>query len=114
MTFWWHTTTSYVMRGLSSAHGSAGLPASHSFAPEVVDWEPHAALVPGPDGTEDLDVLVDGAPAWLAPGGAFVLELDPRQVESLAARAAAAGLVDVGARPDLAGRDRALVARMPG
>jgi len=88
--------------------------AGEHLAPEVVDWEPHAALVPGPDGTEDLDVLVDGAPAWLAPGGAFVLELDPRQVESLAARAAAAGLVDVGARPDLAGRDRALVARMPG
>ena len=88
--------------------------AGEHLAPEVVDWEPHAALVPGPDGTEDLDVLVDGAPAWLAPGGALVLELDPRQVESLAARAAAAGLVDVGARPDLAGRDRALVARMPG
>ena len=88
--------------------------AGEPLPPEVVDWEPHAALVPGIDGTEDLDLLVDGAPAWLARGGALVLELDPRQVDRLAQRAAAVGLVDVEARPDLAGRDRALVARMPG
>ena len=62
----------------------------------------------------DLDLLVDGAPAWLVPGGALVLELDPRQVDRLAQRAVAVGLVDVEARPDLGGRDRALVARMPG
>ena len=87
--------------------------AGEPLPPEVADWEPHAALVPGNDGTEDLDVIVDGAPVWLAPGGSLVLELDPRQVDRLAERASAVGLVEVEARPDLAGSDRALVARMP-
>jgi release factor glutamine methyltransferase len=87
--------------------------AGEPLPPEVADWEPHAALVPGNDGTEDLDVIVDGAPVWLAPGGSLVLELDPRQVDRLAERASAVGLVEVEARPDLAGSDRALVARRP-
>ncbi len=82
--------------------------------PEVIDWEPHGALVPGTEGTEDLDLLVDGSTTWIAPGGALVLELDPRQADRLAERASAGGLVDVDVRPDLTGRDRALVARMPG
>ncbi|HJL76931.1 MAG TPA: peptide chain release factor N(5)-glutamine methyltransferase [Acidimicrobiales bacterium] len=87
--------------------------AGEHLPPEVADWEPHAALVPGTGGTEDLDLLVDGATTWLAPGGALVLELDPRQADRLVERASVGGLVDVEVRPDLTGRDRALVARMP-
>jgi len=79
----------------------------------VVDWEPASALVAGPVGTEDLDHLVDEALAWLAPGGALVLELAPAQAAPLAARAEARGYVDVAVHPDLAGLDRALVARRP-
>jgi release factor glutamine methyltransferase len=80
---------------------------------EVADWEPRVALVAGPRGTELLDALVAEAADWLAPGGALVLELAPWQAAELADRARAAGYVDVAVHPDLAGRDRALVARRP-
>ena len=85
---------------------------------EVAHWEPNMALFspgdgsPG-DGTADLRTLVDGAPAWLAPGGALVLEMAPDQTEAMVAHAEMAGYVDVAVHPDLAGRDRALVARRP-
>lgn len=81
--------------------------------PAVADWEPRGALVAGPLGTEVLDALVDEARAWLAPGGSLVLELAPAQAPALADRARSLGYVDVAVHPDLAGLDRALVARRP-
>lgn len=77
----------------------------------VVAWEPASALIAGPEGTEDLVHLVDEAAAWLAPGGALVLELAPAQAEPLAERATAMGYVAVRVEADLAGQDRALVMR---
>lgn len=77
----------------------------------VRDWEPATALASGPAGTEAFAALVAGAPAWLAEGGALVVELSPPQVPDVTALATAAGLRDVEVRPDLAGRDRVLVAR---
>ncbi len=85
---------------------------------EVVDWEPDMALFSPDDdalgaGTSALRTLVDGAPGWLAPGGALVLEMAPDQTGAMATHAEATGYVDVAVHPDLAGRDRALVARRP-
>ena len=37
---------------------------------EVADWEPTGALVPGPTGLEDIEVIVAGAPSWLTPSTA--------------------------------------------
>lgn len=79
--------------------------------PEVADWEPTDALIPGPTGLEAVAEIVAGAPAWLAPGGALVLEIGESQGERAAALASDAGFVEVEVRPDLLGRDRALVAR---
>ena len=79
----------------------------------VVDHEPHEALFAGPTGLEDVEAVVAGAPRWLAPGGALVVELAPAQAPAAMEAAHAAGLVDVRVAPDLAGRDRALVARRP-
>ncbi len=89
--------------------------AEHEDLPEaVVVWEPSSALVAGPLGTEDLDLLVDEALSWLAPGGALVLELAPQQAQAVAARARDRGYHEVEVHRDLAGLDRAVVARTRG
>jgi release factor glutamine methyltransferase len=84
-----------------------GLPA------EVRDHEPTGALVAGPTGRESLEHLLAGGLGWLEPGGALVLELAPGQAGPLRDSAEAAGYEAVAVHPDLAGRDRVLVARRP-
>jgi len=90
---------------------SADLP---DMQPEVAAHDPHAALFGGPDGHEVVDALLASAGAWLRPGGTVVLEVDDRRAHDAAVRAEGLGLVDVRVVPDLAGRDRAVVARRPG
>jgi release factor glutamine methyltransferase len=84
---------------------------AESLPPEVGGWEPTEALVAGPTGLEHLERIVAEAPAWLAPAGVLVLEVAPDQAAGVGARAGAAGFGDVEVHPDLAGRDRVLVAR---
>lgn len=79
----------------------------------VADWEPDDALLAGPTGLEQAEVLIDGARLWLRPGGALVLELGSSQLGAAAERARRSGYRDVIVHQDLAGRDRALVARRP-
>lgn len=79
--------------------------------PEVADWEPPEALVPGPTGLEAIERLVAEAPAWLAPAGVLVLEIGETQGEAVTALARAVGFTTAVVHPDLAGRPRALVAR---
>jgi release factor glutamine methyltransferase len=86
--------------------------AGEDLPAEVRDWEPAGALVPGPSGLEALEVLVDGAPRWLAPGGALVVELAPHQAAAVADRARAGGFAAVEIGADLTGRDRFVVARI--
>jgi len=86
---------------------------SDQLPPEVVGWEPSEALFAPDSGRADLEVLVDGARPWLAPGGVLVLEMSPDQTTAMADRARRAGFVDVVVHEDLAGRERAVVARVP-
>jgi release factor glutamine methyltransferase len=79
---------------------------------EVADWEPAGALVAGPTGLEEVARILAEAPAWLRRPGAVVVEIAPHQAEAAARLAADAGFVDVDVRPDMAGRLRALVARV--
>ena len=81
--------------------------------PEVVDWDPHQALVSGPTGFEVTDRLVALARTWLSPGGWLLLEIDSSRAAGTAERAAAAGLDAVGIVADLTGADRIVVARRP-
>jgi len=79
----------------------------------VVDWEPATALHAGADGLEDLNLIVAEASRWLRPHGALVLEMDPSQVSIVSQRLEAGGfLTEV--QQDLAGLDRAIVARLAG
>lgn len=86
--------------------------AHHESIPvSVSDWEPRDALFAGPTGLEAIEVLIDQASGWLDPAGTLVLELAPHQAEIVRELAATAGFVESIIRHDLAGRDRALVAR---
>jgi release factor glutamine methyltransferase len=86
--------------------------AEHEQLPaEVGEWEPRQALFAGPSGLEALLHLVAEAPAWLAPGGALVLEFAPHQADVLIDRARTYGWGHVSVHTDLAGRDRVFVAR---
>lgn len=76
--------------------------------------EPEEALVSGPLGTEDHTRVIAEAVAVLDPGGLVVLEVGAGQADAVAALLTAAGFVDPGVRPDLAGITRAVFARRPG
>jgi release factor glutamine methyltransferase len=71
------------------------------LAPELAH-EPDVALFAGPDGLLVLRELVAGAPALLAPGGAFAVELAPDQAPTVAHWLREAGLGDVVTHRDLA------------
>jgi release factor glutamine methyltransferase len=87
--------------------------ADHEVLPaEVAEWEPAAALFSGPTGLESVGAVLADAPTWLARPGAVVIEVAPHQAEAAVALAFEAGFLDAEVRPDLAGRARALVARV--
>ncbi|HSC24411.1 MAG TPA: peptide chain release factor N(5)-glutamine methyltransferase [Casimicrobiaceae bacterium] len=78
-----------------------------------VRFEPHGALRAGPDGLSALRVVVAGAPARLAAGGALVVEHGFDQAEAVRALVHAAGLENPRSLRDLAGIPRVCVARKP-
>jgi release factor glutamine methyltransferase len=63
--------------------------------PEARDHEPRRALDGGPDGLAVQRRVIAGAPEWLAPRGAVLVETSVRQAAGTAAAMSAAGL-----RPD--------------
>ncbi len=81
---------------------------------EVIEHEPRGALVSGPTGMEDVEVLLEEAPRWLTAGGVLVLEIAAtRADESRAAAAGTGSYASIDVIDDLAGRPRVLVARVP-
>ncbi len=87
--------------------------AVHETLPsEVADWEPELALRSGPDGLDAARHLLQGALQWLQPDGTLVLELGADQLSAAAELALGGGYRSVEVKADLAGRDRALVARL--
>lgn len=77
----------------------------------VRDWEPAEALFAGTDGLDDLRVIIDRAPEWLASHGVLVAEIGADQADAVLVLARQAGFSVAEVRQDLAGRDRILVAR---
>jgi release factor glutamine methyltransferase len=79
--------------------------------------EPRQALVSGPgsDGTAGLacvEAVLTQARDWLARPGVAVVELSPLQAPAAVTLALDLGYDDVRVEPDLAGRSRAVVARL--
>ncbi|MGY6500830.1 MAG: peptide chain release factor N(5)-glutamine methyltransferase [Acidimicrobiales bacterium] len=87
--------------------------ASDPLPPEVADWEPAEALVPGPTGMEAIATIVPTALDWLAPGCSLVVELAPDQADAAVALALDAGAASARWESDLAGRPRMLIAVAP-
>jgi release factor glutamine methyltransferase len=88
------------------------------LSPEV-RREPHGALVAGPgsDGTAGLagvEAVLAQALGWLRRPGVVVTELAPHQADAATALARRLGYGEVRVEADLAGRRRALVARLAG
>lgn len=78
---------------------------------EVVGFEPGLALDGGPDGLDIFRRLLEGAPAWLAPGCMLCVELFEESLDDACALVRAqGGWASVEAHDDLAGRPRVLVA----
>ena len=69
-------------------------------------FEPPQALAAGPDGLNDLRIIIGGAPAHLPPGGWLLLEHGYDQEAPVQALLRDAGFADVFTRRDLAGQPR--------
>ncbi|MEW2916489.1 peptide chain release factor N(5)-glutamine methyltransferase [Ruegeria sp. ANG10] len=83
------------------------------LSPEVREHEPRMALTDEGDGLGAYRHIAASAPDFLMPGGRILVEIGSTQGKAVAALFQAAGLIDAGIIPDLDGRDRVVVARMP-
>lgn len=80
--------------------------------PEVVKHEPHLALDGGFDGLEAIRILVETAPAYLQPGGIWLIEMMAGQGNAVLDLLATKGsYTDMEIINDLAGLDRFVLAR---
>jgi release factor glutamine methyltransferase len=79
--------------------------------PIVGEWEPAEALFAGPDGLDDIRLLIAQAPRWLRPGGWLVLEIGAAQGGRVVDLMGEAGFHDVAITKDLGGHDRVAIGR---
>lgn len=76
-------------------------------------FEPHSALVAGPDGLDDLRLIIDQAPAHLESGGWLLLEHGYDQADAVRALLTASGFAGVQSRRDIGGHERISLGRRP-
>lgn len=83
----------------------------NDLAPEIREYEPRDALVPGPTGLEAIEALAEEL-LGLAPRPPVVaLEIGAGQADAASTLIRAAGYQDVEIRPDLGGHDRVVIGR---
>ena len=81
------------------------------LAPEIREYEPREALVPGPTGLEAFEALAEEL-FGLAPRPTVVaLEIGADQADEVTRLIRAAGYADTEVRQDLAGHDRVVIGR---
>jgi release factor glutamine methyltransferase len=79
-----------------------------TLAPEVVRFDPVAALAGGPDGLDAYRTIVRQLPNLLKPKGKIIFEVGAGQSADVAALLSEAGFNSIGMRRDLAGVERAV------
>jgi release factor glutamine methyltransferase len=78
-----------------------------------VRFEPASALISGPDGLDDIRLIVDAAPSWLNSEGWLLLEHGFDQAEAVQELFAAGGFAKVESRKDYGGNDRMTLGQWP-
>jgi release factor glutamine methyltransferase len=73
-----------------------------------VQKEPRLALDGGVDGLDLIRKIIAGAPDFLCPGGALLLEADPRQMTGIAGLLEKRGFNNIQTYKDLSGRERVI------
>lgn len=86
-------------------------PEFDALEPEVSLFEPRRALSGGADGLACYRALAPDLARLLGPGASALIEVGAGQAPAVRAIAASAGLICLGSRRDLAGRERCLVFR---
>jgi release factor glutamine methyltransferase len=79
--------------------------------PAEVRREPRLALDGGPDGLLLIRRLIARAPEHLRPGGALLIEADPRQMEGLRRELETRGFAGIQTYRDLSGAERVIGGR---
>ena len=82
------------------------------LSPEL-SYEPRMALTDEADGLSAYREITRQAPAFLRPGGRLIVEIGPAQGAEVAQFFLDAGLKGVRVLPDLDGRDRIVLGRVP-
>ncbi|HEY3192766.1 MAG TPA: peptide chain release factor N(5)-glutamine methyltransferase [Solirubrobacterales bacterium] len=116
-----------VLRGVKSVHDAlpdgrpfdlllANLPyVSESewlaLAPDIRDYEPREALVPGPTGLEAIQSLLGSIADLDQPPRVLALEIGAGQATAVSDLVRGAGYAEVEMRRDLAGLDRVVIGR---
>jgi len=81
--------------------------------PDVRDHEPVEALLSGQDGLKDIERIAKALPDLMTAHGRVIVEIGYKQAAGASHIFTTAGLEIVRMAKDLAGHDRALVARLP-
>jgi release factor glutamine methyltransferase len=85
--------------------------ALHELSADVREWEPHAALTPGPTGLESYHAIAPRLAGHLASGGRALFEIGAGQAEVASAVFAAAGFGHIEVHRDFDGRERVIALR---
>ena len=78
-----------------------------------VRFEPLSALVSGPDGLDDIRVIIAQAPSYLTANGWLLLEHGFDQASAVCELLQGFGFVEVSSQRDLAGHERISLGRLP-
>ena len=103
---WWQALASPRRFDLIVSNPPYIAAGDHHLQQGDLRFEPPQALAAGPDGLDDLRIIIGGAPAHLNPGGWLLLEHGYDQEAPVQALLRDAGFADVFTRRDLAGQPR--------